>query len=259
MKSHFGAVRTIAIRGMLRQPFGEASRRFATDALLDPQSSVRGAAIAHLLANAIDVAAYYRGILAASSTSPATVRMCLLALAGMRDADDIALVKQFLCSPAISVRAASYASWLKLAPADKDEIAAMALSDEARSIMKAGINMTSRQGAFIAFDTVIGILSRRQEWALLLQYAQSEKWNWLESIATITLATGAQHKIRPALAREIRHWMNVAGSFTRPSQAQRTYFLDPATLEALQSIAPDRADFHQGLHRELNKAPGTRA
>lgn len=259
MQSHFGSVRTIAIQGLLGQQFSETSRRIATSALRDPQSSVRGAAIAHLLANCVDVAAYYRELLAAPSTSPGTVRMCLIALAGLRHAEDTSLVRSFVSCSAIQVRAAAFASWLRLVPADKDEIAVMAISDTARSIIRAGLEMSHRHGAFIPFHTAFAIFSERKEWSLLLVFAQTETWSYLEAIARTALLTGGEDPVRPDLKLELRKWISASRSFTRPTKAQLEFFLAPETIRILESIAPHDVQFGILLRQELDVVRGTRS
>lgn len=257
MQSHFGAVRTVAIRALLSQPFGAVTQQLATGVLLDPQSSVRGAAIAHLLKNSVDVAQYYRDHLLAPSPSPATIRLSLTALAGLRQASDIFLVKSFLCQSIVSIRKTAYTAWLKLAGDEKDAIASLALEDDAASIRSFAFDLTKRQGAFIDFDTVLASLIARQDWRLLLRFGQFEKWNGLEAIARAALATDTGDEIRTELALELEKW-NGTGGYVRPTRAQLDFFLAPDTMAVFESLAPQGARFIENLRYELNSAGGTR-
>lgn len=258
LNSHFGAVRTVGIRALLSQPKSPALHQLALSMLLDPQSSVRSAAIRYLRSDAFDVAAFYRNLLEAPSTTSGVVRTCLGALAGLRSNADLSLLKTFLASPLISIRTSAYAAWLKIEPNDKDAIAEGALADEAKSIRKAALDMTRRQGAFIAFDTVCAVLTRHQEWHALLRFSQREKWIALEAIARIALATGPSHPVRAELKRELAGWMQVPGSFTRPTQGQLEFLRAEETTEVLLAMAPPGISFPHLLERELLIALGRR-
>ncbi len=258
LESHFGAVRTFALRALLRQQFGQATREIALSVLRDPQSSVRGAAIAHLLANEVVVDSYYRNLLAAASTSSTVIRICLSELAGMRNGGDVMLVKSFLANPLISIRTSAYAAWMKLAEGDKDDIAGQALADEARTIRKTALEMTRRQGAFLPFETVCVALIERQDWDLLLQFGQFEKWDGLEAIVRVALATGPSHAIRPQLASRLTTWMRLAGSYTRPRPSQAEFLRGPQATGVFESMEPKGTDFAAFLRNEIAIALGKR-
>jgi hypothetical protein len=258
LNSHFGAVRTVGIRALLCRPNCPILRELAISVLLDRQSSVRGAAMTYLRSEAVDVAAYYRSLLEAPTTTSAVVRICLGSLAGLRSGADLALVKSFLASPLISIRTSAYAAWLKLAESDKDHIAARSLADEARTIRKGALDMTKRQGAFIPFDTVCAVLTQHQEWRLLLRFSQLEKWNALEGIARVAIATGLWHPMRPELERELVRWMQTPGSFTRPNPCQLEFLRAAETVALLNAMTPQDVDFTAFLERELSIALGKR-
>lgn len=61
-------------------------------------------------------------------------RICLTALAGLRDAADVELIKSFQRNEHPGVRAAALSAWLRLAEQDKDSIALAALEDSARML-----------------------------------------------------------------------------------------------------------------------------
>jgi hypothetical protein len=258
LDSHFGAVRTVGIRALLGRPQSPALRDLAVTALLDAQSSVRGAAISYLRAQLVDVAAYYRTLLEAPSTTSAVIRIGLASLAVLRSTPDTRLVKSFLASPLISIRTSAYMAWLKLAESDKDEIATRALDDTARTIRKMALGLTQRQGAFIPFETACTVLARHQDWGPLLRFSQQEKWNALEGIARIALATGPVHQMRPELERALYGWMQNAGSFTRPHPDQMAFLRAAETTAVFNAMAPRDSDFPKILERELSIALGKR-
>lgn len=258
MQSHFGAVRTFAIRALLSQPFSTSTRQLATGVLLDPQLSVRETAIGHLIRNCVDVAQIYRDYLTSPFPSPATIRLCLTALSALRETNDISLVKSFLRQPIASIRKTAYTAWFKLASEEKDAIAHLALDDEATSVRSYAFDLTKRQGAFIAFDTVLACLSARQDWPLLLRFGQLERWNGLEAIAQTAFATQSGDEIRLELTLGFEKW-GAMSSYTRPTKVQLDFLLAPDTMAIFESLAPQGAKFVENLRHELELVGGTRS
>lgn len=260
LESSFGAVRTIALRRLLEQP-GEPDpaelaelAELAISFLANPQTSVRHAAIAYLLAHQFDVRRYYRKLLATQSSPAPLLRICLAALAGLRQPDDIELATEFSRHARASVRHAAYMAWLKLAPHAKDDIARAAVADDSARVRKAALDMVRRAGAYVPFDFIISTLTARRDWGLLLHFGELERWNTLEAIARIAIAAKNDAEVRPVLAEALAKWLRMAGSFTRPSAAQLAFLQDPATLAILSDLTEKDNNWAQVLELELSIA-----
>jgi HEAT repeat protein len=172
MQSNFGPVKVFAVRATLREHPAEAARTLAISMLLDPQSSVREAAIAHLLSNAFEIGAYYRNLLDQASDHAATIRFSLAALGNLRQASDLEVIRKYCSHPLPSVRLQAYASWFRIAPADKDVVAQEAVLDAARRVTRAALDMVVKHGAYIPFDLVCATLSAPEDRDLLLSFAR---------------------------------------------------------------------------------------
>jgi hypothetical protein len=251
LQSHFGPVRTLGVSGLLRQPSVHDKRDLAKSFLLDPQSSVRGAAISFLVSDQFDVKSYYRTLLESPAATASQVRICLIALAGLRDATDVPLVRRFATHPLASVRLTALNAWFKLAEADKDTIARAALADSASSLKKVALAMVRRQHAYIPFDALLPDLLAKREWNLLLAFAQFEQWNWLEAICKIAFETGEHDDVWHDLQRDLQRWMHSNRSFTRPTSAQAEFLTSDRARAAFDTVTGNNKQFQEVLQREL--------
>ncbi len=252
MRSAFGVVRTIGLRGYLT--LASLNNRYkltiAIRFLLDRQPSVRSAAITWLGEHHGDARFIYHEVLAAPSTQPQVLRICLATLGSLRRADDAVHINTFVSHPVTAVRAAAFNAWLKLAERDKDAIASAALGDAAERVRKVAFDMVTKHGAFIAFQAVLSSLMNRQDWRLLLRFGRLEKWNWIEAVAR--LAPGDSEELRAELSADCKAWLHSPGSCTRPTALQAAFLQHEDTLAALCALAG--RDVREQLARELAMA-----
>ncbi len=253
LRAAFGVVRTIGARGHLALEQVPVQKRqvVAARLLIDTQASARTIAIAWISRHDGDARLRYHDMLAAPSTPAQVLRVCLTTLGALRCSEDAERVRAFLLHPLTSVRAAAYHAWFKIAEKDKDTIAAAALADPARRIRTAAFDMVNTQGAFIAFPAVLATLTGPQDWALLLRFAQLEKWNWLEAIARLAPGDG---ELRAALDAALKAWLRAARSCTRPTVEQAAYFRREETMRALNALAAPGCNPGALVARDLTRA-----
>lgn len=241
--SHFGSVRTTAIRALLTME-GEARMAIAMDALNDVQSSVRSAAMAYLAPLGFDLRGHYRNMLQQPGLATKQVRIALSALAGLRGKDDVELVKSFLNSGRISIRLAALAAWLKLAEHDKDLTAGKALADAAPGVRRFALQLVRKHGAYLPFATIRTRLKQVGDVELLLLFAESKKWVWLECIARLNLQHGVQDSIKLVLEHSLLEWLRTSGRWYDQPDAGQAAFLSSepvvASLAALLGGSPGR-------------------
>lgn len=233
-KSHFGPVRTTAIRALLTMA-DEPRREIATAALSDPQPSVRSAAISYLTSLGVDLRAYYRAVLLQPDRATKQLKISLSSLASLRNAQDVDLMKSFLDSDKISVRLAALAGWIKLAEYDKDLVAAVALADAAPGVRRLALQLVRKHGAYLPFATVQHRLEQLGDVELLLQFAESKKWPWLECIARLSLSRDVEQSVALGLDRSLRLWLQTAGGRYEQPDAEQTAFL--SSEEVIDSLA----------------------
>lgn len=235
MDSHFGVVRTLALRGLLE--CAPNASEIARAALLDMQGSVRSSAQFYLRKNGVDLVAFYRAILV--NPVPKVYLSCIavMALGSMGGAEDVALVREQIGSPFPSVRAAALLALLKLAPGEKDTIAIAALGDESRIVRKLAANFATRQGAFIPFDRVKEMLSDKRDFPILFAFARIRKWDWIETIASEAMHSEQGGSEWDALMLELERWLRHAGNaYERPDEVQRKRLLEPEMVAALEKL-----------------------
>ncbi|PWF45407.1 hypothetical protein C7C56_017850 [Massilia glaciei] len=237
LRSHFGAVRTIALSALLAPQCEANAHDIAMGALFDVQSSVRSLAIAFLLKQEVDVGSVYRLALEARSTVK-VMQVALTSLASLRRPDDVALFQSFAQDASGPVRLVALASWFKTINADKDLIALAALADDAPRVRKFAIDLVRKHGAYIPMSTARACLAARRDFALLWMFSQSDKWNWIESVALVALAGPHDNLLKPVLADELENWMLAAHShsFTRPTPEQKSFLNAPSTRSVLQTL-----------------------
>lgn len=233
---HVGSVRELALRGLLELEAAVKALPIAISALLDRQMSVRGAAISYLAAHGFDVRGRYRDILE-NEHSPKRTRIALISLASLRDAADIELIKRFVSAQVPVVRLAALTGWVRLAGADKDIVALTALRDPARSVRKFALHLVRRYGAYIPFPTLKSELQREGDHHLLLEFAQSNKWNWLECIAQLSLRIPSDDKLRMELTAALGDWLyRTNRSCERPSADQEQFFKSSSVVVCLKGL-----------------------
>lgn len=235
--SHFGAVRTVAVRALLSME-NQARTQIAQAALEDVQTSVRQTAIAYLLTTGFDVRGYYRNVLQQGGHQVLRTRICLNALAGLRDSTDVGLVKSFQHNAHPGVRAAALSAWLRLAEPDKDSIALAALEDTARGVRKLAVHLARKYGAYIPFASIVQQLEVNDDVQAPLLLAESNKWNWLECVARICLQRGVAHARCLGLDSALVRWCQAVDWYDRPTAQQ----------QLLLTSAPVAACFARLLH-----------
>ena len=252
LRSHFGALRTLGLRGLLDAPASDAARATAQACLFDRQASVRGAAIAYLRGANVDAHTPYLQAIASPSATPALLRICLATLGALRQASDVAVVSGFTAHAAVSVRAAAYSAWLKLNPAERDTIAAQALADPADRIRKLALEMVTRHGAFIDFASACPHLTRERDWPLLKRFGSHGVWNEIEAIARLAPLEYARHW----LGAKLEAWQDKAAIYSRPTVAQAAFLRSDQASAALAALAG--RDLRQAVEHKLVQALSTR-
>ncbi len=244
--SPFGAVRTIGLRGVLTGSPDASKQATAAGHLLDPQSSVRAAAMTYLSTHGTDVRRWYQRVLAASVRVP-DIRICLASLGAMRQRDDIAIVSGFVTHPVIGVRASAYAAWLKLAESEKDTIAAKALGDESERVKKLAMEMVSKHGAFIPFASACALLPRSQDWPRLMRLGGYGRWHAMEAVARIAPMGDAVR--RAQLRVELESALNPDAGDGRPNTAQIAFLRSDEANAVLGMLAG--RDLREVIERQL--------
>lgn len=236
MRSHFGAVRTLALRGLLE--CAPNADDVARGALLDTQGSVRSSAQYHLRNSGFDLAVYYRAVLQDPAAKVHVSTIAIAALGSLGTAEDIALLRKWSASPYPSNRAAAFLAWLKLAPADKDDIAISALVDESRSVRKLAASMATRQGAFIPFERVRELLRGKRDLAILFAFARLRKWDWIDTIADEAMQSEPGSREWGMLLVQMERWLRHAGqAYELLTEAQRERLSSPEVLLKLERLS----------------------
>lgn len=151
------------------------------------------------------------------------------------------------------VRAAAMAAWFKLAERDKDAIALAALHDRARGVQKFAVQLVRKHGAYIPFSTVRDLLARSDDPALLLRLVEGKKWDWLESVLSLSIRLGAEEARRLGYDDALGDWLRGNAWYEHPGQQQLQFLLSApatATLRALLATQPQRL---AGVLRQLQQ------
>ncbi len=252
-QSHFGPVRVIAVRALLGMSAADRLQ-VATDALTDLLSPVRAVAMHYLTASGFDVRAYYRTLLLGGPRSARRTRICLSALASLRNGDDIALITAFLDNEGASIRIAAYAAWLKLAEHDKDMIACTAFGDTAPGVRKFALQAVCKHGAYIPLSLIRPCLMQRDDVAMTMRFVESQRWTWLQCIAEVALQRGLAEAYRLELDQSLRKWLGEAGSWCQnPSLEQRVYLVSGDVTSVLAQLLGGDAQAVQRLALEVDR------
>lgn len=250
--SHFGAVRTIAIDKLLSMR-DEAHIDTATAALMDMQSSVRQVAIRHFGTAGFDAVDHYRSTLQRQALSAKNIRVCLIALASLRDLASLELIQSFQHHEHAQVRAVSLAAWFKLNERDKDAIALAALHDNARGIRKLAVSLVRKHGAYIPFAVVAPLLAHSDDAALLLRLVESKKWDWLECVVRLCLQRGAGEALRQGGDDAFGDWLRGADWYDTPRQEQVLFLTSAPAIDALRTLLASRPQHLAGVLRRVQQ------
>ena len=252
LKSHFGSVRTIALRALLAVE-DASNMALATSALLDLQMSVRDVAVAFMRSKDFNVRLFYRDILQRQPPlSVKETRVVLAALAELRSPADIALVKTHASHPELSVRRAALMAWIRMSPNEKDDVALAALMDDALPVRKFALQAVRKHGAYIPFIAVRTRLTEIGDLALLLLFAENRVWDGLECIARAAMVDVSDVQRKQQLSVALREWI----FFMRyrheiPSEAQRAFFLSPTAMAVFRDLLDNDMHLIQKLESEL--------
>lgn len=254
LRSHFGAVRTAALRGLLAagDETSDADRALVIDALTDTQSSARCVAREYLAGRGFDVRTHYRFLLGRHGTA-GTAQICIAELAALRDQRDVALVRSFAADGRVAVRLAALAGWFKLVAADKDDIARVALGDAAPRVRKFAATLVRRYGAYIPFADIARQLDALGDLRLLLRMAESQQWRWLEWIARLSVRLDHEQALALGLGESLRKWLaQTQVWYDNATAAQVSYFCSGPVRHGLRKLLGQPHAGLAGLERELD-------
>lgn len=251
-RSHFGAIRTIALRSLLALDGKFSGQDVAISALFDVQSSARAVAIAFLRESGFDIRTYYRRMLEDSRCSVQYVRVGLVALASVGSQEDIDFMRRYTKAAPPAIRLAAFSAWAKLDSSAKDAVARQALMDASPRVRKFALHMARKQGAYIPFEVVWTALKARGDERLLLSFAESNKWNWLECIAKMAVECTEDDGCKARLVEQLDAWCCCAGrSYERPSVEQKEYLTSEPVTAILTHLLDGRRDVIGRLRTEL--------
>jgi hypothetical protein len=236
LRSHFGMVRASALRSLLAEG-DETCEALAADMLADPNSWVRLVSHSWLERRGIDSAPFFAARLEAPDSSIAVLRACLMGLAETGKRDHVELVRRMTMHPSARVRSHAFAAWRQLAPADKDLIAQLVLSDESARVRKAVLTMSRKHGAFVPVDVALSLLRERGDVNLMLCYVQSEPWHHLSLIAELETASRSDPALREHLRHALFAWIDSSRlHHTRPTDALRARLAEPSARADLLAL-----------------------
>jgi hypothetical protein len=224
--------------------------------LLDVQSSVRYVATNYLQATGFDVRAHYQTLLRQGVSNAQRTRVCLTALAALRNPADVELLKSYQSSEYPSVRMAARAAWFKLAEKDKDAIALAAMYDASSGPRKFAAQLVHRQGAFIAFATIRDALEAGGDAASCLRLAETNKWNWLECLARAGLQHGAGQARQLGLDDALGAWLNANEWYAHPDKEQLAFLCSAPAADFFRQLLVTRPQRLQALNSVLYQEAG---
>ncbi|MRW87192.1 hypothetical protein GJ698_24285 [Pseudoduganella sp. FT26W] len=248
-RSHFGAVRTLALKALLAMP-DQARTELATAALEDVQSSARQTAVGYLQANGVDVGGYYREVLAQGPHAVLRTRICLTMLASLCDRADLPLIQSFRSSEYPVLRATALALWFKLAEQDKDQIALAAMDDASPRVRKFAVQLVHRHGAYVPFAVILQRLSASDDVLFVLRLAEGNKWHWLEGVARVVLQRGVEEARRLELPAALLTWTKATDWHVNPAPEQHAFLASAPVMNVFSQLLPAQrlAFLRQQLH-----------
>lgn len=236
LDSGFGVVRIIALRAVLREESVE-NDALATGMLVDSQAWVRQIAAAYLSKRGIDCGALYAGMLRDAQSGAPVLRAALSGIAGLGDRRFLDCIHTFTTDASGRVRVAAFLAWLHLDPGRKDDIAAEAIASPHRRVRRLALAITCRHGAYLPLDAALPVLEKYGDIDLMLSFASTEPWTWLETIVRLEPRSRENALLRQQLAGELAHWLNTPSrNYLKPSGAQRALFSRPDTVDALRAL-----------------------
>jgi hypothetical protein len=236
-RSHFGAVRTLALKALLAMP-DQARTELATAALEDVQLSARQIAVGYLQANGVDVGGYYREVLAQGPHAVLRTRICLTMLASLRDKAHLPLILSFRTSEYPVLRATALALWFKLAEQDKDQIALAAMDDASPRVRKFAVQLVHRHGAYVPFAVILQRLTVSDDVLFVLRLAEGNKWNWLEGVARVALQRGIEEARRLELHAALLKWMKATDWYVHPAPEQQAFLASAPAMNVFSQLLP---------------------
>jgi hypothetical protein len=246
--SHFGAVRTLAMRALL-STLGDDRLEIAIAALMDKQSSVRHTAAHYLVAQGFDVAAHYRGLLEQGDATVKRLQMSLIMLAALRDVASLELVQSFVHSAYPALRLTALSAWFKMSERDKDAIALTAMHDASPRVRKFAVQLVLRHGAYIPFSAILQQLAVSEDVVLVMQLAETNRWNWLECAARVCLQRGVEEARRLGLGKAFAKWFASPQWQSNSDHEQRFLLLSEPVISAFgQLLSPQQL---AGLREQL--------
>lgn len=167
LRSHFGNVRTHALRALMKLSDKESRCAVARDAIWDAQAAVRAVAVFYLRTDGIDMRSRYLEALVDPATSTQRRRIALSELGNTGTPADIGLLRSFSTSRLVSTRLAALTAWFKLEPSAKDEVARQALLDASPRVRRLAVHLVTEQGAFLPADFIRETMAQHGETRVL--------------------------------------------------------------------------------------------
>ncbi|MCC2961130.1 HEAT repeat domain-containing protein [Massilia sp. IC2-278] len=210
----------------LRALIARGITRYVEDALFARQASLRAVAAAHLAGQGQDVAALYREALTVPGASPARIGICLAELGASRQLSCLDSINPFLHHPVARVRSRAAQAWLRLAPAERDEIALRVLADPAPELRVLLLQLVRKHGAYLPFEAVRMQLQAPADRALLWWFADMNHWDALGTAMWLAEREPDGDAALPSWYPDLADWVRWARMARRkPTDTQRGFLL----------------------------------
>lgn len=253
LASHFGAVRALAVRALLQDDAIADRRALAIGVLMDDQPAVRTAAIWFAGQAGYDVGGHYRALIE-SGASGSALRIALASLASCGCAGDADLLRDWTGDPSPTVRTVAYAGWLRLAPADKDQIAALALHDRSPRVRRFAVQAVQRNKAFVPAAVLRSVWVDTRDFNVLPLLWTGNLWEWVATVAALAVDDMPVLLARPHAADDLaRRIMSPDGRYVPPSTLQWRYLSSAPVTEALGTLLRDHPRALRELQVELGQ------
>ena len=236
LRSKFGAVRTVALRMLIGVDESNAIE-MAYGALLDPQSSVRSAAIWHLGQCGIDVKSFYVQRLQHGALSVRDLRICLAALAVCGSVDEVGIIKSYLHDARPRIQAGALLACARLDKGARDEIVKIALNADVPRVRKMSVSFIDDFGSYIETQAAVDIALSKADHRLALVMARREPWVWLMTIVAEWTSVQQDSSLRAMLIDELKAWVDRATHvYQGPSTRMREPLASPSTRNILKEM-----------------------